>query len=665
MSSDRYKIDVERPLRQRRGDRNLIVVVTDTQTDTTVYWQEDKFNNKMIRAREAEDIAAKTGYSPDSIADRIMQGIGKLNQPPPPPSSTTPDPGGHPKDYPYEATQGGFIWNKETAEGIIKVPLTTFTAEITGQVVEDDGAEPKRVLEIDAVLRGRHYSFKVPAVHFGAMSWPMEHMGAGAALWAGLSIKDHARAAIQFLSGDPPERKVYTHLGWREIDGSWLYLHAGGAIGPVGPVEGIEVSLAQELQRYLLPDPPTGKDLVDAISASLRLLDVAGDQTSMPVHCGIWRAAMGECDSSTHLTGPTGGGKTSIAALAQQHYGPELDARHVPGSWMGTDNSLETLAFVAKDALLLVDDFCPTGSQYDVQTMHRKADRLFRGQGNSAGRSRLRADGTLRPTRPPRGMVLSTGEDVPRGQSLRARILVQEVPLQGPGSVDFSKLTDCQAEASEGRYAQAMAGFVRWIAPQFGVIREHLKEEISELRTHAHQSGQHRRTPDIVANLAVGFRYFLGFAQWAGAVDAPLADELWDRCWAALGEVAAAQQGYQEASDPVQQFLALLMSVISSGRGHLADTNGRAPASAPAWGWREVQLSSGDFARTEAQPQGERIGWLDGDDVYLDSRTAFAVVQRMGGDNRDALSVSLPTLKTALEGTRIAGIHLDPAIRRA
>src|SRR5919106_464856 len=103
MSSDRYKIDVERPLRQRRGDRNLIVVVTDTQTDTTVYWQEDKFNNNMIRAREAEDIAAKTGYSPDSIADRIMQGIGKLNHPPPPPSSTTPDPGGHPKDYPYEA----------------------------------------------------------------------------------------------------------------------------------------------------------------------------------------------------------------------------------------------------------------------------------------------------------------------------------------------------------------------------------------------------------------------------------------------------------------------------------------------------------------------------------------------------------------------------------
>jgi hypothetical protein len=629
--SDRYEIRVELPFRRRKGDRNLIVVVTDTQTDEEVFRDEGNLNRELDRTRMAEKIASLIGEDAANISARILHQIGNLSPPPPPPPpSSAPAPGGHPDDYPYEATPGGFIWNRETSEGSVKAPLTTFTATITGQVVEDDGAETKRVLEIEAVLRGRPLSFKVPAAHFGTMTWPMEHMGAGAALWAGFGTKDHARAAIQFLSGDPPERKVYTHLGWREIDGSWLYLHAGGAIGPVGPVEGIEVSLVHELQRYRLPDPPAGNDLVEAISASLRLLEAAGDQTSMPIYCGIWRAVLGECDSSTHLAGPTGGGKTSIAALAQQHYGPEMDARHVPGSWMGTDNSLETLAFIAKDALLLVDDFVPAGSQYDVQVMHRKADRLFRGQGNAAGRSRLRADGTLRPTRPPRGMVLSTGEDVPRGQSLRARMLVQEVPMEGPGSVDWLKLTACQAEASDGRYAQAMAGFVRWIAPQIGTIRQHLKAEISELRTHAHQSGQHRRTPDIVANLAVGFRYLLEFAQWAGAVDAPQADELWDRCWAALGEVAAAQQGYQESSDPVQQFLALLASVISSGRAHLSDTNGRPPGAATAWGWRDVRLGSGDFARTESQPQGEHIGWLDGDDIYLDSRTTFAAVQRLG-----------------------------------
>ena len=69
-----------------------------------------------------------------------------------------------------------------------------------------------------------------------------------------------------------------------------------------------------------------------------------------------------------------------------------------------------------------------------MQRSHRDADRLFRGQGNHAGRLRMRSDGGLRPAKPPRALTLSTGEDVPKGQSLRARLLVLEV---SPG--DFSK----------------------------------------------------------------------------------------------------------------------------------------------------------------------------------------------------------------------------------
>ena len=153
--------------------------------------------------------------------------------------------------------------------------------------------------------------------------------------------------------------------------------------------------------------------MADAIGASLRLLEMAGDQVTVPSYCAIWRAVLGRCDTSLHLVGSTGAGKTELVALAQQHFGAGMDSRNLPGSWMSTDNALEAQAFVAKDALLVVDDFCPTGSQYAIQLLHRKADRLFRGQDNAAGRGRLRADGTPRPTKPPRGMVLSTGEDVP------------------------------------------------------------------------------------------------------------------------------------------------------------------------------------------------------------------------------------------------------------
>src|SRR5205085_10830230 len=52
---------------------------------------------------------------------------------------------------------------------------------------------------------------------------------------------------------------------------------------------------------------------------------------------------------------------------------------------------------------------------------------LFRSVGNRSGRGRCRPDGTPRAGHPPRAVPLSTGEDIPAGQSLRARMIALEV----------------------------------------------------------------------------------------------------------------------------------------------------------------------------------------------------------------------------------------------
>ena len=151
----------------------------------------------------------------------------------------------------------------------------------------------------------------------------------------------------------------------------------------------------------------------------------------------IYRAPLGEpspIDFALHLAGPTGAFKTELAALAQAHFGAAFNGRHLPASWADTANMLEKKAFLAKDAVLVVDDFAPTGTTTDVQRLHREADRLFRAAGNRAGRARMRADGGSRPTYYPRGLIISTGEDIPSGQSLRARLLVLELtPGRDPG----------------------------------------------------------------------------------------------------------------------------------------------------------------------------------------------------------------------------------------
>src|SRR5207253_3091619 len=104
-----------------------------------------------------------------------------------------------------------------------------------------------------------------------------------------------------------------------------------------------------------------------------------------PMYAAVWRAPLGACDFSLHLVGETGQFKTELAALGQHHWGAGMDARHLPGAWSSTGTALEALAFHAKDAAIVVDDFAPTGTQSDTARFHRDADRLLRAQGNRAG----------------------------------------------------------------------------------------------------------------------------------------------------------------------------------------------------------------------------------------------------------------------------------------
>jgi Domain of unknown function (DUF3854) len=549
-------------------------------------------------------------------------------------------------NIPYEATGQGIVWFKGTKDGVVEIPLTNFTAQIIADTVEDDGVETRRTFGIEARLNGSTRRFTIAAEHFAGMSWATEHLGAEAMMYPGMMLRDHARAAVQLLSLGITERRVFKHTGWwQNRDGAWFYFHGGGVLGENGLVPDMDVALPDGLHHFVLPDPPHRADLVKAINASRDMLDIAPDRITVPVWASIWRAVLGGSDFSTHLSGPTGTRKTATAALAQQHFGAGFDARHLPAGWSSTGNSLEGQAFAMKDALLVIDDFAPGGSQTDVARMHREADRVLRAQGNLSGRQRMRPDGSLRLAKPPRGLILSTGEDVPRGQSLRGRIFTVEV---SPGEVDLERLTHCQEAARAGMYAEALVGFLQWLAPRYAQVRQQLRDEIVALRPEADQEGQHPRTPEIVANLAVGVRYFLNFACDAGALTAEEIEAFWHRCWAGLTEAAGAQRQYQEAGEPTQRFMELLTAALASGRAHVASPNGQEPKVPESWGWRKATVESGPSTRDEWRPQGRRVGWVDGEHLYLEPEASYAEVQALAVQQGEAFPVTASVLRKRL-----------------
>jgi hypothetical protein len=651
------------PMNGRVGTGEVIVTALDGKVIHT-----DRINpaDAADRRRLARAIAAKTGCAPDVVLAKIDEAWNQqygdhlrattdaaAQQQTGQAAAVQSDAAG------YSIENGCLCRQRATPEGYsVPVALCNFAAQITEVVTHDDGAQQTAFFTLTGTLASGQTlpPISVRAAAFAGMEWVTRDWQGEAILYAGQGVRDHARTAIEVLSPKRTRRAVYAHTGWRRVGEQWCYLHGGGAIGPVwtvGTVQKIEVALPGSLGGYVFPDLPEGEALTAAVRCSLALLDGLGpDRIMLPLLGGVYRAALGEApgpiDMSLWLHGPHGVFKSQLAALAAQHYGAGMDSLHLPGSWSSTANSLELLAFGAKDAVLVVDDYAPRGSIADRQRQERDADRLLRAQGNGSARQRMAADGSLRPARPPRGLILSTGEDVPPGHSLGGRMLLLEVC---PGDVDRGGLSRHQRAAKDGHFARSMAGFLRWLAPQYEELSGRLPAERDHLREKALAGAASARTPAIVADLCLGLRYFFAFAVSVGAITEDERAALTRRAWTALQEDAKSQAEHLRSAEPAELFVRLLAGTVGT-TAHVAGLKGKAPLLLPeSWGWEEKTFGGGDHQHTDWYPrQGtKRIGWTDGENLFLEPEESYAVANDLARRKGECLPVSMRSLHKRLK----------------
>jgi len=118
----------------------------------------------------------------------------------------------------------------------------------------------------------------------------------------------------------------------------------------------------------------------------------------------------------------------SQESVYQSFFGPKFSGFHLPENWTSTGNAIERKAFLTKDAVMVVDDFVTRGTPNDVARSHSAAERLIRSQGNQAGRDRLNSQAQLKGAYHSRGLIIATGEDLPNGHSLQARMTPDWMP---------------------------------------------------------------------------------------------------------------------------------------------------------------------------------------------------------------------------------------------
>ncbi len=481
-------------------------------------------------------------------------------------------------------------------------PLCNFTAEIAEDVARDDGETVTRLFTITGCLADGTLlqAVRVESDRFDKMTWVSAFWGARAVIRAGALVKDQLREAIQLRSTGATTRYVYTHTGWRLIGNRRAYLTAAGAVG----IEGVTVELDRELDRYHLPLKP--ENPAGAMRASLRFLEVGPDTVTVPLWSAVYLAPLSEIVYPAFvlwLYGVSGALKSTLAALALSHYGQFSDKDLF--LWNSTRNYLEKLCFLAKDALLVIDDFAPQSDPYRAREMEQIAAHIVRAVGNQAGRGRLTGDLSIRTTYRPRGMVVSTGEQVPDGLSETARTFTVEMRR---GEIDLERLTAAQAEAA--RYPHALAGYILWLADNWDYLVRTLPGRRREIRTEILKtySDHHLRVSENLATLYLALDLALTYATEIGVLTASGAEEWRERGWAALRTGAEAQAQRIERERPTLLFLEVLSGLVAQGKAKLY----------PRSGDREFI----------PEPGTELLGWYDDDYIYLLPKPAYHAVAR-------------------------------------
>lgn len=549
---------------------------------------------------------------------------------------------------PYEI-RNGCMWavsldSKGNKKNII---LSHFLAEIIEHIILDDGEQEKHFVKIKATHRDGSVLGDpvIPISDLNATSWVIAKLGPRAIVSGNAFVAGLFREAIQYLSKNIIEKRVYTRTGWVTYGSDRYFTHSGGSIGPSGESDQLSVELegSSALYRLLLPSSPEEERA--AMETAMKLLLAAPLRLSVPSIAAAFRAPLFEADPVDFVlfvVGGTGLGKSAYLAGIQRFFGERFSDRNFPANWTSTANALQYLAAICKDCVLVIDDFLNEGACLATAT------RFLRNYRNGAVRGRLGSDLALRPDPKPKGLVITSGEDTPRGASIVASLFICQI---FPGDIKFSVLSEVLEKSHPQTLPKVMGGYVRFIASRYDQISSGIKSMRQDLRDRIGMVSPHRRTTDMVAHLYIGWHYFLEYAESIGAISSDEKLVFAQEGWNALLETGKAQEEFLSVESPVDRGLGLLRAVLKGFHAHLrrsAPGKNHYPDSPTEFGWKP-------YGDSGFYNSGNCIGFVSDTEVWLEDELAYGELQKLARSQGRPFLVSQEAFWRAL---RDAGIIL-------
>jgi putative DNA primase/helicase len=284
----------------------------------------------------------------------------------------------------------------------------------------------------------------------------------------GLEIETNnvARERLQcFLNKQTASFAVYVQQsGWVKNNGGEdaYALPSGEIIGADG--------IIMRPDRCMQGCQPAGtlKDWQDNVASYAR----NNDRLAFSISCGFAAPLMQQVNVPSggfHWLGFSQSGKTTLLSAASSVIGMAHLGEGYVRSWRGTDNAMEAVAAAHNDSLLPLDEMSQAPPK-DVAQMSYQF-------GNGGGKSRMKADGSMRHTYTWRTLILSTGEETPEdkikqaGQEANAGVTVRLASIPAVAGklgvfdtihefASAKELADHLRSASRKYYGTALRAFI-------------------------------------------------------------------------------------------------------------------------------------------------------------------------------------------------------------
>lgn len=380
--------------------------------------------------------------------------------------------------------------------------------------------------------------------------------------------KEYFKDAVKILSKLATKETIYSHMGFRKINGKLHYLYHGGVIGENREIK-VDLSEAGLEQYKFLENELDSIQIRDCIGTSLKLLNLAKEIIIVPLLGTIYLAPLQTIFRDlgiangfvTWVLGESGTQKSTIAALLLSHFG-NFERDTIPCGFKDTVNSLEKQAFIVKDSVLLVDDYYPSQSLQESRKMDAVAESIFGMAGDKQGRSRMKQNGKdIRKSYSSRGIIMATGENFPNfAESRVARSVIVEIEK---GDLKLDVLSNLQQ--NKYKLNICMREYIKWIIKNYDKVKEQIKTDFPQYREKFNRDFSHARIPENMASLYIGCELFFQFVRDYEVIDTTTMIQWHLICFDNLLSLAKKQSIKTSDSKPDKMFFYAIQEMLASG----------------------------------------------------------------------------------------------------